>query len=341
MPQRPSIKDIARIAGVSPSTVSRALANSPRISFATQERIQAIAQELDYTPSLAARSLVLGSSPIIGVISPTLSDPYIAAVMKGVEEASHEAGYQRLVASTQGDAVREVAMVRLLLGHQVGGLIILSSRAGRSYSDLLQQFKVPIIFVNSLHTGENIFNVASDNEHGGWLATQHLLEHGHRRIAYLAGPERGRSQLARVAGYRRALEEAGVAFDPQLIIPGSGAIASGKEALHWWLGLPQAERPTALFCYNDLSALGVLAEAYQQGVVIPDMLSVMGFDNASISEISIPPLSTVEQRTEELGRLAVTSLLAALKNKPVTDIFLRDELVIRASVKPVTTIKNK
>jgi len=333
MPQRPSIKDIARIAGVSPSTVSRALAKSPRISSATQERIQAIARELDYTPSLAARSLVMGSSPIIGVISPTLSDPYIASVMKGLEQASHEAGYQRLVASTRGDAGREVAMARLLLGHRVGGLIILSSRAGQSYGGLLQQYDVPVIFVNSLHTGENVFNVATDNEHGGWLATQHLLAQGHRRIAYLAGPMHGRSQMARAAGYRRALEESGVAFDQRLIIPGNGAIASGKEALHWWLNQPQSSRPTAIFCYNDLSALGVLAEAYQQGVTIPDMLSVIGFDNTPLSEISIPPLSTIEQQTEELGRLAVTSLLAALAHKPVTDIFLRNELVVRASVK--------
>ena len=333
MPNRPSIKDIARIAGVSPSTVSRALANSPRVSQGTRERIQAIARDMDYTPSLAARSLVMGSSPIIGVISPTLSDPYIASVMKGLEEASHAKGYQRLVASTQGDADREIEMVRMLLGHNVGGLIILSSRAQGAYQELLTQIDVPVVFVNSLHTGEQVYNVATDNEHGGWLATSHLIEQGHQQIAYLAGPMRGRSHMARAAGYRRALEEAGLTFEQRLMIPGDGSIRAGREALHWWLSQPQNRRPTAIFCYNDLSALGLLSEAYQQGVSIPDQLSVMGFDNVPVAEISIPPLTTVEQRTHELGRLAVTSLLNALERKPVTDIFLRGELIVRASVK--------
>ena len=336
MSQRPSIKDIARIAGVSPSTVSRALAESPRVSLATRERIQAIADELAYTPSQAARSLVMGSSPIIGVISPTLSDPYIASVMKGLEEASHEAAYQRLVASTQGDSSRELAMVRMLLGHNVGGLIILSSRANGDYRDLLEQIDIPVIFVNSLHTGDQVYNVATDNEYGGWLATTHLLEQGHRRIAYLSGPNRGRSQTARAAGYRRALEEAGGSFEQRLLIPGDGSIRAGREALHWWLNQSRHERPTAIFCYNDLSALGLLSEAYQQGVSVPEALSVVGFDNVPMTEISIPPLTTVEQRTEELGRLAVITLLTALQRKPVTDVFLRGDLIVRASVKAIS-----
>jgi len=284
MSQRPSIKDIARITGVSPSTVSRALADSPRVSQTTRQRIQAVARELDYTPSLAARSLVMGSSPIIGVISPTLSDPYIASVMKGLEEASHDAGYQRLVASTQGDAAREIEMVRMLLGHNVAGLIILSSRARGAYRELLGQIDVPIIFVNSLHTGEKVYNVATDNEFGGWLATNHLIEQGHRRIAYLAGPAQGRSNIARTAGYRRALDEAGLVFDQQFVVPGDGSIQAGREALYWWLHLPSAQRPSAIFCYNDLSALGLLSEAYQQNVSIPDQLSVIGFDNVPVAE---------------------------------------------------------
>jgi DNA-binding LacI/PurR family transcriptional regulator len=317
---------------VAPSTVSRALANSPRVSVATRERIHAIARDLAYTPSLTARSLVKGDSPIIGVISPTLSDPYVASVMKGIEAASHAAGYQRLVASTQGDTQREIEMVRLLLGHNVAGLIILSSRAGRLYNDILEQIDVPVIFINGRHSGRRVFNITTDNEHGSGLATGYLLAQGHRRLAYLSGPAAGRSQIARAAGYRRALEEAGLDFDPAYLIPGDGSIEAGRNALSWWLGQPPLKRPTAIFCYNDLSALGLLAEAYQQGVLIPDDISVMGFDNVPLSAISIPPLTTVEQRTSELGRLAVTSLLAALTDRPVTDIFLRGELIVRASV---------
>jgi len=335
MSQRTSIKDIARIAGVSPSTVSRALAGSSRVSAVTRQRIRSIAQELSYTPSQAARSLVMGSSPIIGVISPTLSDPYIAAVMKGIEAASHAAGYQRLVASTQGNDVREIEMVRMLLGHNIAGLIILSSRAGGSYQQVLKQMDAPMIFVNALHTGEQVHNVATDNEHGGWLATSYLIEQGHRRIAHLSGPVAGRSRAARAAGYRRALEESAIPFDPAAILPGNGSLAAGRKALHWWMAQPAHKRPTAIFCYNDLSALGLMSEAYQQGVKVPEHLSVMGFDNVPVAEVSIPPLTTVEQRSEQLGRLAVDALLASLEEKPVTDIFLRGELIVRSSVTAV------
>lgn len=335
MSQRPSIKDIARIAGVAPSTVSRALADSPRVSEETRQRIQHIAQDLAYTPSLAARSLVKGDSPIIGVLSPTLSDPYVASVMKGLEAASHEAGYQRLVASSQGDAQREIDMVRLLQGHNVAGLIILSARAGRRYDDVLAHIDVPVIFINGQHEGDQVYSVATDNEYGAGLATGYVLAQGHRRIAYLGGPAKGRSQIARAAGYRRALEEAGAPFRPGWLLAGDGSIAAGREALRWWLAQPASDRPTAIFCYNDLSALGLLSEAYQQGVGVPDDLSVLGFDNVPMAEISIPPLTTVEQRTEELGRLAVSTLLAALAGKPVADIILRGELIVRASVRPL------
>jgi len=335
MPQRSSIKDIARIAGVSPSTVSRALANSPRISEATRQRIQAIAQDLDYTPSLAARTLVTGASPVIGIVAPSLADPYIASVMRGVEEASQQHGYQRLVASSQGDAEQELEMVQMLSGHNVGGLIILSSRVAQGYASLLERLAMPVIFVNSLHVGPQVYNVMTDNEYGGWLATNHLITQGHNRIAYLGGPALGRSQAARAAGYRRALEEAGFSFNPDCLLPGDGSIQAGRQALHWWLNRSAEERPTAIFCYNDLSALGLLSEAYQQGVHVPQQLSVIGFDNLPITDVSIPPLTTVEQRAEELGRQAVASLLAALEGKPVTDIILRGELIVRASVKRI------
>jgi DNA-binding LacI/PurR family transcriptional regulator len=334
---RPSIKDIARIAGVSASTVSRALAGSPRISEATRQRIREIARELDYTPSLAARSLVRGDIPVVGVLAPTLADPYVAAVMEGLEKASQEHGYQRLVASSHSDPVQELHMVKRLAGHHVAGLIIISSRVQEGYGALLQRLKQPVVFVNSPHQGEQVSNVMTDNEHGGWLATRHLIEMGHRRIAYLSGPAQGRSQGARLAGYRRALQEEGLAFDPACILPGDGTIASGRQALRWWLSQPAEQRPTAIFCYNDLSALGLLAEAFQQGVAIPEELSVVGFDNMPMAEASVPPLTTVEQRSAELGRQAFRCLLAALEGHPGANVTLRGRLITRASVRRLET----
>lgn len=334
MRSRPSIKDIARRAGVAPSTVSRALAGSTRVSVATRKRIEALAAEMDYTPSAAARSLVTGASQTLGIIVPGLSDPYIAAVMEGIESASAAAGYQHVIASTGGDPEQEVRAARMLAGYNPDGLIILSSRAGKAYIDLLPTLNVPVAFVNSAQIGDSVLSIATDNEHGGWLATRHLLDLGHERIAYLGGPARGRSQQARAAGYRRALHEAGLLFDPDLILPGDGSIQAGQEALDRILSRPEDMHPTAVFCYNDLCALGLLAQARRHGLHPPESLSVVGFDDIPLAAICAPPLTTIEQRTTELGQLAADSIFAALRQEPVADIRLRGELIIRASTSP-------
>ncbi len=334
MHSRASIKDIARLAQVAPSTVSRALAGSDRISDDTRRRVQTIAQELGYTPSQAARSLVTGASQSIAVVAPSLADPFLAAVMAGIERESLAAGYHLVVASTSGDAGREIEGVRMVLGQQPDGLIVLSSRAGKAYQEVLPGLDIPVVFVNSDQPGEQVFSIATDNEHGGWLATRHLLDLGHRGIAYLGGPAQGRSQQARAAGYRRALQEAGLGFDPQRMLAGDGSIAAGRRALVELTGQPPVQRPTAIFCYNDLSALGLLAEAHRQGLRLPDQLSVVGFDNVPYAELSLPPLTTVDQRKEELGRLAVTTVLAVRRGEPASDIRLRGDLIIRGSAFP-------
>jgi DNA-binding LacI/PurR family transcriptional regulator len=242
-----------------------------------------------------------------------------------------------LVAATGGDPEREIAMVKLLARQQPSGLVVLSSRAGQAYRNLLPALGVPVVFVNTDQVGEQVFSIATDNEYGGWLATRHLLDLEHRRIAYLTGPSAGRSQQARAAGYRRALQEANVnaeevlPFDPCLMLAGDGTITAGREALRALLHLPAAIRPTAIFCYNDLSALGLLAEAHVHAVHIPTDLAVVGFDNVPYAEVSLPPLTTVDQRKEEMGRLAVDTILAAYRGEPVSDIHLRGELIVRSS----------
>jgi len=331
MHHRPSIKDIAQKAGVAPSTVSRALAGSTRVSAATRDRIKVIADDMNYTPSAAARSLVTGASRTLGIIVPGLSDPYIAAVMEGIETGTSTAGYQHVIANTGGDPVREIKAVQMFLGYNLGGLIILSSRAGNAYFDILPTLDIPVVFVNSAQAGDSVLSVATDNEHGGWLGTKHLLDLGHKRIGYLGGPGLGRSQQARAAGYRRALQEAGIAFDPQLMLSGDGSIQAGQDALDAILSQPGNLRPTAVCCYNDLCALGLLHQAHLQGLQIPESLSVIGFDNIPIAAISAPPLTTIEQRTTALGQLAAKSIFASLQEEPVSDIRLRGELILRTS----------
>lgn len=336
MHTRASIKDIARLAQVAPSTVSRALTGSDRISDETRQRVQTIAHQLGYTPSQAARSLVTGASQSIAIVAPSLADPFLAAVMAGIEGESLAAGYHLVVASTSGDAGREIEGVRMVLGQQPDGLIVLSSRASKAYQEVLPGLDMPVVFVNSDQPGEQVFSIATDNEYGGWLATRHLLDLGHRRIAYLGGPAQGRSHQARAAGYRRALQEAGASFDRQRLLAGDGSIGAGRRTLVDLIEQSPSSRPTAVFCYNDLSALGLLAEAHQQGLDLPDQLSVIGFDNVPYAELSLPPLTTVDQRKEELGRLAVATVLAVRRGEPAADIRLRGDLIVRASTCPPT-----
>ncbi len=307
---------------------------STRVSSTTRDRIKAIAADLNYTPSAAARSLVTGASRTLGIIVPGLSDPYIAAVMEGIESASAAASYQHVIANTGGDPAREIQAVQMLLGYNLDGLIILSSRAGKAYTGILPTLDIPVVFVNSTQIGDSVLSVATDNEHGGWSGARHLLDLGHKRIAYLGGPSLGRSQQARAAGYRRAIQEAGITFAPKLMLPGDGSIQAGQDALNAILSLPERTRPTAVCCYNDLCALGFLHEARRQGVRIPESLSVIGFDNIPIAAISAPPLTTIEQRTAELGQLAANSIFASLQEEPVADIRLRGELILRASTCP-------
>ena len=194
-----------------------------------------------------------------------------------------------------------------------------------------------MVFVNSTQTGDGVLSVATDNEHGGWLGAKHLLDSGHKRIGYLGGPSLGRSQQARVAGYRRALQEAGISFDPKLVLSGDGSIQAGQDALNAILSQPENLRPTAVCCYNDLCALGLLHQAHLLSLQIPESLSVIGFDNIPIAAISAPPLTTIEQRTSELGKLATNSIFASLQEEPVADIRLRGELILRASTCPPDT----
>ncbi len=328
-----SIKDIARAAGVSHSTVSRALSDSPLINEATRARIHRLAQEMGYSPDAGARSLVRGHTCTVGVVVTTIADPFSAEVVEGIEGTAYSHGYSVILAASQDEPEREIAAVEMLRSKRVDAVIVTSSRVGALHQERLGAAGVPVILLNS-HSQQlapHTLSVRVDDVHGARLATAHLLALDHRRIAHVAGPAGHSPSADRLAGYRTALAEAGVPFDGALVFAGTGRPAAGEQALAPLLAL--AERPTAVFCYNDMTAIGLLRAARQAGLAVPRELAVIGFDDIPLASYVSPALTTVAQPKHELGQQAMAMALALMtgRGEDVGDVVLQGRLVVRES----------
>jgi len=333
---RVSIKDIARAAEVSHSTVSRALSHSSLVSAETRARIQRLAEEMGYSPDAQARSLVQGRTRTIGVVVTTITDPFIAELVQAIESAAYLHDYTVILASSAADPEREIAAVEMLRSKRVDGVIVTSSRVATLYQERLNRLAAPVVLVNSHSelSGEHTFAIGVDNRHGGRQATEHLIDLGHRRIAYVSGPAAHRDDTERLAGYQDALAQAGIDFASELVIAGTGRADGGEQAVPRLLAMP--ERPTAAFCYNDMTAIGLLRAARGAGMSIPDDLSVVGFDDIPLASYVRPSLTTIRQPTAEMGRQALQMVLTLrLAGDParggVSDVVVPGELVVRES----------
>jgi DNA-binding LacI/PurR family transcriptional regulator len=334
-----SITDIAKAAGVSPSTVSRALQDHPRISQQKRAAIRALAQEMGYQPSQIARSLVTGRTKTLGIVITDVTDPFVAEVMKGAEQAGREAGYSLLFATSRRDPGQELLAARLLLGREVDGLIVISSRAAGQYVDLLKSNGLPLLLVNHEVNDPHAHSIRTDNREGIRQAVAHLWELGHSRIAFVAGPEGGRSSSERLEAFRETGSSIGVHQLPEWIIEGSGLLEDGSKAFTALRSVQQ--QPTAVICYNDLTAIGLMAAASEAGVHVPRSISVVGYDNIPLSAFTTPPLTTVDQPKEALGRMAVVNCVRALSGEEVSEVVLPGTLVIRKSTARIDPRKSE
>jgi DNA-binding LacI/PurR family transcriptional regulator len=331
-----SIKDIARAVNLTPGTVSRALRDSPRVNAETKKQIQRLAAEMGYSPDAQARSLVLGRTQTIGVVVTTMADPFIGAIVQTIESAAHEHGYAVILASSNDIPKREISAMQMLRSRRVDGLIVTSSRVGALHQARLEQLGVPVVLVNSLaeQSGLQTMSVGVDNHHGGYLATNHLIQKGHQRIAYVSSPSDRSDNVERMTGYRDALTEAGIGFDPSLVVKGTGRTAGGQKALPVLLSLDDA--PSAVFCYNDMTAIGLIDAAREAGLSLPRDLAIVGFDDVIFARFTHPQLTTIAQPVGRLGRKAVDIVLTLLSDGdhselPVTNVKIRGQLIIRAS----------
>jgi DNA-binding LacI/PurR family transcriptional regulator len=328
--RRPSIKDIARMAQVSHPTVSRALRNSPLVNPRTAERIRKIASEAGYLASAVARGLVMRRTRTVGLVVTTIADPFISGVVRGVEQTARDLGYNVMLADSNADPVREQKIVQSFAEQRLDGIIVTSSRVGALYLPMLEEMRVPIMLVNNQYPGAFVHAVTIKNLQGTRAAVRHLIELKHRRIAYLGDQFGYQSDVERMSGYREALEAAGIPFKAELIVYGDSRTEAAIGAMNKLLELEQP--PTAVCCYNDMTALGAMHAVHARGLRVPEDISVTGFDDLFFAPYTQPPLTTVRQPIHRMGQLAMENLVKLISGEQsVAHIKVDTELVIRQS----------
>lgn len=325
-----TIKDIARAAGVSHTTVSRALRSDSRIPPATTQRIVKLAKEMGYVPNSIAQSLSSQRTDTIGMLVPSIADPVIMDCVEGVENAAQDSGYSVFISTSHDNHARELRVLETFQRRRVDGIILAASRTENQYKQVFDKIKVPLVLLDSEEIDGNHPGVSVDNVGGAALVMEHLLAMGHRRIGYIGASDRPLSSTRRLRAYTHALEAAGVEVDPGWIFNADVAddIQRGQLGLAHCL----AAGVSALFCYNDQIAIGALNSCYRKGISVPADLSVVGFDDIRAASYVIPPLTTVRQPLQEMGKKAMNMLLALLNENPVQNEKLACEFVPRASV---------
>jgi LacI family transcriptional regulator len=334
MKKRPTIKDVARQAGVSKATVSHVINTTRHVEDATKQRVLQAIAELGYRPSSVARGLATSRSESIGLVISDASNYFFGEMLLGIEAVLRPADYGLIVCNTAEILERESHYLDLLLRQRVDGII---AAATSQRWDVLTQAEVlhtPIVFVDRTFEGLTGPFVGADNEGGAYRGTQHLIESGHRKIGALAGFQRLSSMQERLAGFQRALEEHGLPLREEWVVKSALSVEAGRQAMHDILALP--DPPTAVFLSNNLLSLGALWAMGELGVGCPESVSVVGFDDHPWAVVSNPPLTVIKQPSERIGQTAAEILLTLLKGQPADEMNVRleCELVERRSCCP-------
>lgn len=323
--------DVAREAGVSLMTVSRAIRNRGDISAATRERVLEVAERLGYQPSGIARSLVTRHTGTLGLVMPDVANPFFSDLASGAEDAAYAEGYGLFLCNTNEDRHREQAQLRSLFEKRVDGVIICSSRMSKEQlREAISRFAA-VVLVNRRLPGSHAGAVLVDNAGGARLMTEHLLSSGHERVAFLGGPGRSRGRQERLRGYQRCLRASGLTYRAEWAPHSPPTIDGGRLAAQSLLtAYPEV---SALFCYNDLVAVGALEAAAELGRKVPETLAIGGFDGIALSRLVTPPLTTCQVNTRGLGIQAMRLLLAQISQDPQgsREVVISPELVVRQS----------
>ena len=323
-----TIEMVAQAAGVSVSTVSRILNGTAIVSEPKRQAIDSAIAKLGFVPNPVARGLAGGRTISIGVITQAIDSPFYGSALRGIEDELEPAGYSALFVSGHWNPLTEARCVELLRARRVDGIIVLTGRLTDQALKACAKHQ-PVVVTGRTLKAPGLFSLNFDNFEGGRLATQHLLDLGHHRIACISGDPDHPDANERLRGYRAALEAAGIAYDPALVSPGQYHEVSGMIALERLLDSRQ--QFTAIFACNDQMAVGAALGLHRRSLRIPDDVSLVGFDDLATSLYAFPPLSTIHQPAYEVGCLAASAMLQMLAGTRPTAEVPSPRLVVRES----------
>jgi len=333
---RATIVDVAKLAGVSPSTVSRVITGKPRISARTSRRVIEVMEELGYYPNMNARNLVAKQSNAIGLVirsvENTFLNPFFPEVIRGISVAAQQEGFSIFMGMGRDAEEEKACAVKMVQGRQVDGVVLLHSRANDPLLPYLKQMQFPFVVVGRPKEKQTTY-VDNDNVEGAAEATDYLIRKGHTSIAFLGGSMEYIVTVDRLDGYRKALAAAGLPFREEFVLEADFAEAGGSDAVRRLLS--SGERPTALLVMDDVMAVGVLGALRELGLRVPEDVSVVSFNNVPLSRFCSPPLTTVDIGIYELGFLAASQLIERIRHpeRPSTQTLVHTRIVERHSVR--------
>ena len=338
-----TIYDIAREANVSPATVSRVLNRQGNVRDETAQKVLKIAKARKYSPNVMARSLRTKKTFLIGLIIPDIDNPIFPAPVRGIQDVANQEDYSVIIHSTDENEQKEVETLRRLHAVGVDGLIINISESSSLLVEEIRRLRresLPIVALGPWHPDLEIDCVSVDNEKGAYMATEHLLKLGYQKIAVVLGPGENISSRERFLGYKKAMEDYCVKLSEEFVYEGNFKMGSGYKAAKEMLN--KSQRPEAIFCVNDVMALGAMTALQEEGVRIPEDIALIGFDDIELAGLARPSLTTVAQPKYETGKIAAELLFEQIKGSlsPGKYYTIEPKLVIRETtikVKQVTT----
>jgi LacI family transcriptional regulator len=321
-----TIREVAEKADVSVSTVSHVINETRFVSPDTKSRVLAAMEDLEYEPNRLASSLRRKDkrTHTLGLLIPDSSNPFFAEVLKGVEDASFEAGYSVILCNSDDDPQKEVGYLEVLLSKQIDGVILVSAGDSSESLKLVDRWDGKAVVVDRDIDAPELDSVSVDNEEGGYVATKHLLDHGHKHIGCIGGPSALKPSAGRVKGYKKALDEFGLKLNEANVVSGDFRPQSGYTAAHTILD--QDAQVSAIFSTNDMMAVGAIRAINELGKTVPDDISIIGFDDIALASFTTPPLTTIAQPSYEMGMRAAELLVRRFQHP--------DSEVIREVFKP-------
>ncbi|MFU0781755.1 MAG: DNA-binding transcriptional regulator, LacI/PurR family [Thermoanaerobacterium thermosaccharolyticum] len=325
-----TIKDVAKEAGVSVATISRVLNNSPGVSDETREKVLSVIKRLNYNPNLLGRNLRRMETNMVLVLLPTISNPFYARIVKGIEDVAQKNGYGVMLCNTDSDIERERMYLELLKNRLSDGVIFMAPEIGEEELNEIGE-KYAVVQCCEYKEGANVSHVSIDNYKASYKAVKHLIGLGHKNIGFISCKNNFLSTKHRESGYKKALEDSGIEFNPDYIRYGDYSFKSGFRAAQSLLN--DFKEITAIFAISDIMAIGAIKACYENGLKVPDDVAIVGFDNISFAPMYNPSLTTVSQPKYDIGCTAMELLIKQIRNKGGNkeNIVLEHELIIRQS----------